>query len=155
MRVSVTLTVPHTVSPFPFPLPPASIGPTFGRLHTCAPQLCINENPGCRFIATNLDAVTHLTDAQEWAGNGAMTGAIKGCDLFCFSLTPCPLTALSLLSLLPPILSQTPSIFSSHSGLPKPVLLLSFMYPKLWTLNLSQVHRARARGGGEAGAAHD
>ena len=28
-------------------------------------QLCINENPGCQFIATNLDAVTHLTDAQE------------------------------------------------------------------------------------------
>lgn len=27
-------------------------------------QLCINENPGCEFIATNLDAVTHLTDAQ-------------------------------------------------------------------------------------------
>ena len=27
----------------------------------------------------NLDAVTHLTDAQEWAGNGAMAGAIKGC----------------------------------------------------------------------------
>mmetsp|Transcript_46680 Transcript_46680/g.111136 ORF Transcript_46680/g.111136 Transcript_46680/m.111136 type:complete len:377 (-) Transcript_46680:73-1203(-) len=42
-------------------------------------QLCINENPGCQFIATNLDAVTHLTDAQEWAGNGAMAGAIKGC----------------------------------------------------------------------------
>jgi len=42
-------------------------------------QLCINENPGCEFIATNLDAVTHLTDAQEWAGNGAMAGAIKGC----------------------------------------------------------------------------
>ena len=42
-------------------------------------QLCINENPGCELIATNLDAVTHLTDAQEWAGNGAMTGAIKGC----------------------------------------------------------------------------
>jgi hypothetical protein len=41
--------------------------------------LCINENPGCQFIATNLDAVTHLTDAQEWAGNGAMAGAIKGC----------------------------------------------------------------------------
>ena len=35
-------------------------------------QLCINENPGCEFIATNLDAVTHLTEAQEWAGNGAM-----------------------------------------------------------------------------------
>lgn len=42
-------------------------------------QLCINENPGCKFIATNLDQVTHLTDAQEWAGNGAMAGAIKGC----------------------------------------------------------------------------
>lgn len=42
-------------------------------------QLCINENPGCRFIATNLDAVTHLTDEQEWAGNGSMVGAIKGC----------------------------------------------------------------------------
>jgi len=42
-------------------------------------QLCINELPGCEFIATNLDAVTHLTAAQEWAGNGAMVGAIKGC----------------------------------------------------------------------------
>jgi len=42
-------------------------------------QLCINENPGCEFIATNMDAVTHLTDAQERAGNGAMVGAIKGC----------------------------------------------------------------------------
>lgn len=42
-------------------------------------QLCINENPGCMFIATNLDQVTHLTDAQEWAGNGSMVGAIKGC----------------------------------------------------------------------------
>eukprot|EP00542_Grammatophora_oceanica_P017721 CAMPEP_0194036536 /NCGR_PEP_ID=MMETSP0009_2-20130614/8898_1 /TAXON_ID=210454 /ORGANISM="Grammatophora oceanica, Strain CCMP 410" /LENGTH=362 /DNA_ID=CAMNT_0038678339 /DNA_START=31 /DNA_END=1119 /DNA_ORIENTATION=- len=42
-------------------------------------QLCINENTDCEFIATNLDAVTHLTDAQEWAGNGSMVGAIKGC----------------------------------------------------------------------------
>merc|ERR1711920_745763 len=42
-------------------------------------QLCINENPGCEFVATNLDAVTHLTDAQEWAGNGSMVGAIRGC----------------------------------------------------------------------------
>lgn len=40
--------------------------------------LCIRENPGCLFLATNLDAVTHLTDAQEWAGNGSMVGAIKG-----------------------------------------------------------------------------
>jgi len=41
-------------------------------------QLCINEL-GAEFIATNLDAVTHLTDAQEWAGNGSMVGAIRGC----------------------------------------------------------------------------
>jgi 4-nitrophenyl phosphatase/phosphoglycolate phosphatase len=41
-------------------------------------QLCINEE-AAQFIATNLDAVTHLTDAQEWAGNGSMVGAIKGC----------------------------------------------------------------------------
>ncbi|KAI8467882.1 MAG: HAD-like domain-containing protein [Monoraphidium minutum] len=40
--------------------------------------LCIRENPGCLFIATNRDAVTHLTDAQEWAGNGSMVGAIMG-----------------------------------------------------------------------------
>eukprot|EP00448_Togula_jolla_P024007 CAMPEP_0170592628 /NCGR_PEP_ID=MMETSP0224-20130122/13022_1 /TAXON_ID=285029 /ORGANISM="Togula jolla, Strain CCCM 725" /LENGTH=399 /DNA_ID=CAMNT_0010916539 /DNA_START=31 /DNA_END=1230 /DNA_ORIENTATION=- len=42
-------------------------------------QLCLNENPGCQFIATNLDRVTHLTDAQEWAGNGTMVGAVSGC----------------------------------------------------------------------------
>jgi len=42
-------------------------------------QLCLNENPGCQFIATNLDRVTHLTDAQEWAGNGTMVGAVRGC----------------------------------------------------------------------------
>lgn len=41
-------------------------------------QLCINEE-NAEFIATNLDAVTHLTDAQEWAGNGSMVGAIRGC----------------------------------------------------------------------------
>jgi phosphoglycolate/pyridoxal phosphate phosphatase family enzyme len=40
--------------------------------------LCIRENEGCEFIATNRDAVTHLTDAQEWAGNGSMVGAIAG-----------------------------------------------------------------------------
>ena len=34
-------------------------------------QLAINEHDA-EFIATNLDAVTHLTDAQEWAGNGSM-----------------------------------------------------------------------------------
>jgi len=42
-------------------------------------QLCLNENKGCLFIATNLDAVAHLTDQQKWAGGGAMVGAIKGC----------------------------------------------------------------------------
>ena len=40
--------------------------------------LCIRENPGCLFVATNTDAVTHLTDAQEWAGNGSMVGALRG-----------------------------------------------------------------------------
>merc|ERR1719460_1212726 len=40
--------------------------------------LCIRENENCEFIATNTDAVTHLTDAQEWAGNGSMVGAIAG-----------------------------------------------------------------------------
>lgn len=40
--------------------------------------LCLRENPGCIFIATNCDAVTHLTDAQEWAGGGSMVGALKG-----------------------------------------------------------------------------
>lgn len=42
-------------------------------------QICINQIPGCRFIATNTDAVTHLTEADEWAGNGACVGAIIGC----------------------------------------------------------------------------
>ncbi|KAL6577965.1 Phosphoglycolate phosphatase 1A, chloroplastic [Orobanche minor] len=40
--------------------------------------LCIRENPGCLFIATNRDAVTHLTDALEWAGGGSMVGAVHG-----------------------------------------------------------------------------
>jgi 4-nitrophenyl phosphatase/phosphoglycolate phosphatase len=42
-------------------------------------QLCINENEGCKFIATNMDAVAHLTSEQEWACAGAMVGAIRGC----------------------------------------------------------------------------
>ena len=41
-------------------------------------QRALPYNSGCMFIATNTDAVTHLTDAQEWAGNGSMVGAIKG-----------------------------------------------------------------------------
>ncbi|KAJ4975216.1 hypothetical protein NE237_000322 [Protea cynaroides] len=40
--------------------------------------LCIRENPGCLFIATNCDAVGHMTDLQEWPGAGCMVGAIRG-----------------------------------------------------------------------------
>ncbi|GER33821.1 2-phosphoglycolate phosphatase 2 [Striga asiatica] len=40
--------------------------------------LCIRENPGCLFIATNRDAVGHLTDLQEWPGAGCMVSAICG-----------------------------------------------------------------------------
>ncbi|KAK4841432.1 hypothetical protein QYF36_004390 [Acer negundo] len=38
--------------------------------------LCIRENPGCLFIATNRDAVGHMTDLQEWPGAGCMVGAM-------------------------------------------------------------------------------
>lgn len=31
-------------------------------------QLCINENPGCQFIVTNLDAVTHPQLVQPAGG---------------------------------------------------------------------------------------
>ncbi|KAE7995196.1 hypothetical protein FH972_000021 [Carpinus fangiana] len=40
--------------------------------------LCIHENPGCLFIATNRDAVGHMTDLQEWPGAGCMVAAICG-----------------------------------------------------------------------------
>lgn len=39
--------------------------------------LCIRENPGCLFIATNRDAVTHLTDAQV---SGSLGGGLRGGD---------------------------------------------------------------------------
>ncbi|CAD7923783.1 unnamed protein product [Amoebophrya sp. A120] len=47
-------------------------------------QLCLNAKynldvPDCKFIATNPDAVAHITPTQEWAGNGCCVGAIKGC----------------------------------------------------------------------------
>lgn len=42
------------------------------------PAVDCRENKDCMFIGTNPDAVTHLTDAQEWAGNGSMVGAIRG-----------------------------------------------------------------------------
>ncbi|KAI5671282.1 hypothetical protein M9H77_11646 [Catharanthus roseus] len=40
--------------------------------------LCIRENPGCLFIATNLDAVGHMSVMQEWPGAGCMVAAIRG-----------------------------------------------------------------------------
>ena len=40
--------------------------------------LCARDNPGCLFIATNCDAVAHITDVQEFPGAGAMVGALKG-----------------------------------------------------------------------------
>ncbi|KAJ4836691.1 Phosphoglycolate phosphatase 2 [Turnera subulata] len=40
--------------------------------------LCLRENPGCLFIATNRDAVGHMTDLQEWPGAGCMVAAICG-----------------------------------------------------------------------------
>lgn len=62
--------------------------------------LCIRENPGCLFIATNLDAVTHLTDAQEWAGNGAMVGAIKGMSMLLIVMLRLTLLTMMLMRLL-------------------------------------------------------
>ncbi|XP_051128656.1 phosphoglycolate phosphatase 2-like [Andrographis paniculata] len=38
--------------------------------------LCIQENPGCLFIATNRDAAAHLTSHQEWPGAGCMVAAM-------------------------------------------------------------------------------
>ncbi|KAK4793255.1 hypothetical protein SAY86_023690 [Trapa natans] len=40
--------------------------------------LCIRENPQCLFIATNCDAVGHMTNLQEWPGAGSMVAAIAG-----------------------------------------------------------------------------
>lgn len=37
-------------------------------IHIRYATLCIRENPGCLFIATNRDAVGHMTDLQEWPG---------------------------------------------------------------------------------------
>ncbi|KAL5699950.1 hypothetical protein ACHQM5_025465 [Ranunculus cassubicifolius] len=36
------------------------------------------SNPGCLFIATNRDAVGHMTDLQEWPGAGCMVAALCG-----------------------------------------------------------------------------
>lgn len=38
---------------------------------------CLREVPGCLFVATNRDAVTHLTANDEWAGGGSMVAAVE------------------------------------------------------------------------------
>ncbi|ONK82069.1 uncharacterized protein A4U43_C01F35800 [Asparagus officinalis] len=40
--------------------------------------LCIRENPGCLFIATNRDATGNLTESQEWPGAGCIVAAVCG-----------------------------------------------------------------------------
>lgn len=51
--------------------------------------LCIRENPGCLFIATNRDAVTHLTDAQvSWQRCVACKGSSKRCIAACLHVMP-------------------------------------------------------------------
>ncbi|XP_022133024.1 phosphoglycolate phosphatase 2 [Momordica charantia] len=40
--------------------------------------LCVRENPGCLFIATNRDAVGHFTETQESPGAGCMVAAMCG-----------------------------------------------------------------------------
>ncbi|GAA0170524.1 phosphatase [Lithospermum erythrorhizon] len=40
--------------------------------------LCICENPVCLFIASNRDAVGHLTNMQEWPGAGCIVAAVCG-----------------------------------------------------------------------------
>lgn len=41
---------------------------SFALLIDSYATLCIRENPGCLFIATNRDAVGNMTDLQEWPG---------------------------------------------------------------------------------------
>uniref|UniRef100_A0ACD5XR09 Uncharacterized protein n=1 Tax=Avena sativa TaxID=4498 RepID=A0ACD5XR09_AVESA len=40
-------------------------------------SLCIRENPGCLFIATNRDPTGHMTPTQEWPGAGTMVAAVS------------------------------------------------------------------------------
>jgi phosphoglycolate phosphatase len=39
--------------------------------------LCLKKNPGCLFIATNLDSVSNVSETQEWPAGGCMVGAVK------------------------------------------------------------------------------
>jgi phosphoglycolate phosphatase len=41
-------------------------------------QLCL-QNPSTLFIATNEDATAHCTRDQEWAAEGTLVSALKGC----------------------------------------------------------------------------
>ncbi|PHT48720.1 Phosphoglycolate phosphatase 1A, chloroplastic [Capsicum baccatum] len=51
--------------------------------------LCIRENPGCLFIATNRDAVGHLTDLQEWPGIKSIRLSLRpGCAWLVTDWTP-------------------------------------------------------------------
>ncbi len=80
-------------------------------------QLAINEN-GAEFIATNMDAVTHLTDAQEWAGAGSMVGCIKGCT------------------------GQEPTLVGKPSPLMIDYIVYKYKIPKVrrFTLSLHSIH---------------
>ena len=75
---------------FPGPLHPgpqainpraSCVGNSRLPLHTLQVQyamLCLTQNPGCLFLATNTDARGNLSDEQEWAGAGTMVGAVIG-----------------------------------------------------------------------------
>lgn len=39
-------------------------------------SLCLMNNPGCLFVATNTDSRGHFSSSQEWPGAGATVGAI-------------------------------------------------------------------------------
>jgi ribonucleotide monophosphatase NagD (HAD superfamily) len=66
------------------PLLPACLpGLTCSCLQIQYASLCLLNNPGCLFIATNADARGHFTANQEWAGAGATVGAIKGALCLC------------------------------------------------------------------------
>ncbi|CAN1169898.1 Phosphoglycolate phosphatase 2 [Linum perenne] len=45
--------------------------------------LCVRENPGCLFIATNRDAVGHMTDLQEWPVNFVLNQVLDVWWLHC------------------------------------------------------------------------
>lgn len=50
--------------------------------------LCIRENPQCLFIATNCDAVGHMTNLQEWPGS-FLTSYFSLMKAFCMCMIWC------------------------------------------------------------------